>query len=58
MRTAAEYRKEADQYVQWADNNVSPSHRLRLLILAEDRLQLAEQVEAMEPRLPPPRITP
>lgn len=48
MRTPAEYRQEADEYVQRANAVIHPARRLRLLTLAQDCLKLAEQADTLE----------
>ena len=45
MFTAAEYRKEAEEYEMIAEGISAPAQRLRLLDMAQSCLRLAEQAE-------------
>ena len=48
MRTPAEYRKEAEEYVMMAQGIPDPVKRLHLLEMAQSCLRLAEQMELFQ----------
>ena len=45
MLTAAEYRREAEDYVRQAENVTDSKRRVRLLEMAQSCIRLADQVE-------------
>ena len=51
MLTAAEYRKEAEDYVRQADGLPSGARRFRLMDMARSCMRLADQATASEGHL-------
>jgi hypothetical protein len=49
VRTPAEYRREAENYVRCADDLTDPIRRERLLHMAQSCLRLAQQAEWLSP---------
>jgi hypothetical protein len=48
MRTAAEYRAEAEQYIREADGDVPSGRRARLLEMAQSCLRMADQADMLK----------
>jgi hypothetical protein len=47
MRTAAEYRLEAEEYIVRAQSVATPGRRLKLLEMAQSCLRLADQADLL-----------
>jgi hypothetical protein len=47
MRTAAEYRLEAEEYIVRAQGVATPGRRLKLLEMAQSCLRLADQADLL-----------
>jgi hypothetical protein len=48
MRTAAEYRAEAENYVREAEKTITATRRARLLEMAQCCLRMADQADLLE----------